>query len=103
MKVATTRKICGVLMIAIVLTSLTAAHAQQDQRVQISYLTVDSKEAHASIEAGMTAAKAEIKRDVETSLRRLRRDHIELHLLFESDARVPVQETIRALDDLVTQ
>jgi cytochrome c peroxidase len=63
MEIATNRRICGVLMTAGVLASLTAAHAQQEQRGQTSYMTVDSKETFASIEARMAAAKAGIQRE----------------------------------------
>jgi cytochrome c peroxidase len=63
MDLAANRRICGVLMIAGVLGSLTAAHAQQEQRGQTSYMTVDSKETFASIEARMAAAKAGIQRE----------------------------------------
>jgi cytochrome c peroxidase len=62
MDVATSRWISAVLILAGVLGSLTAAHAQQEQRGQTSYLTVDSKEAFASIEARMAAAKAGIQK-----------------------------------------
>jgi aryl-alcohol dehydrogenase-like predicted oxidoreductase len=42
-------------------------------------------------------------RSVDTSLLRLGRDHIDLYQLHDRDALVPVQEAIRALDDLATQ
>jgi aryl-alcohol dehydrogenase-like predicted oxidoreductase len=42
-------------------------------------------------------------RTVETSLRRLRRDHIDLLQLHDRDPLTPLDETLRALDDLVTQ
>ena len=40
---------------------------------------------------------------VEDSLRRLRTDHIDLYQHHQPDADTPVDETLRALDDLVTQ
>lgn len=47
--------------------------------------------------------RSHIVRTVETSLRRLRRDHIDLMQLHDRDALTPLDETLRALDDLVTQ
>jgi len=47
--------------------------------------------------------RSHIMRSVETSLKRLGRDHIDLFQLHDRDALVPIQETLRALDDLVTQ
>jgi aryl-alcohol dehydrogenase-like predicted oxidoreductase len=40
---------------------------------------------------------------VEASLRRLQTDHIDLYQIHATDAITPVDETLRALDDLVTQ
>ncbi|MGF6727728.1 aryl-alcohol dehydrogenase-like predicted oxidoreductase [Paraburkholderia sp. GAS41] len=47
--------------------------------------------------------RSHIIRTVETSLKRLGRDHIDLLQLHDRDALTPLDETIRALDDLVTQ
>ncbi|MDB5990820.1 MAG: Oxidoreductase [Herbaspirillum sp.] len=47
--------------------------------------------------------RSHIIRSVETSLKRMGRDHIDLFQLHDRDALVPMQETLRALDDLVTQ
>ncbi|WP_250478127.1 MULTISPECIES: aldo/keto reductase [unclassified Caballeronia] len=47
--------------------------------------------------------RSHIIRSVETSLRRLGRDHIDLLQLHDRDALVPLDETLRSLDDLVTQ
>ncbi|KVM66264.1 MULTISPECIES: aldo/keto reductase [Burkholderia] len=47
--------------------------------------------------------RSHILRTVETSLKRLRRDHIDLMQLHDRDALTPMDETLRALDDLVTQ
>jgi len=44
-----------------------------------------------------------IMRAVEDSLRRLRTDHIDLYQIHEADPRTPIEETLRALDDLVRQ
>lgn len=47
--------------------------------------------------------RSHIMRSVETSLRRLGREHIDLFQLHDRDALVPLDETLRALDDLVRQ
>jgi aryl-alcohol dehydrogenase-like predicted oxidoreductase len=47
--------------------------------------------------------RSHIMRSVEASLRRLDRDHIDLYQLHDRDALVPLEETFRALDDLVRQ
>lgn len=47
--------------------------------------------------------RSHVIRTVETSLKRLRRDHIDLMQLHDRDALTPLDETLRALDDLVTQ
>jgi aryl-alcohol dehydrogenase-like predicted oxidoreductase len=47
--------------------------------------------------------RSHIMRSVETSLRRIGRDHIDLYQLHDRDMLVPLEETLRALDDLVTQ
>jgi aryl-alcohol dehydrogenase-like predicted oxidoreductase len=49
------------------------------------------------------AWRSHIARSVERSLKRLGRDHIDLLQLHDRDALVPIGETLRALDDLVTQ
>jgi len=47
--------------------------------------------------------RSHIVRSVERSLKRIGRDHIDLFQLHDRDALVPIDETLRALDDLVTQ
>ncbi|MFP3568498.1 aldo/keto reductase [Paraburkholderia sp. SIMBA_030] len=47
--------------------------------------------------------RSHIMRSVERSLKRIGRDHIDLFQLHDRDALVPIEETLRALDDLVTQ
>ena len=44
-----------------------------------------------------------LMRGAEASLRRLQTDHIDLYLLHSFDERTPLEETVRALDDLVRQ
>ncbi|WP_233871979.1 aldo/keto reductase [Paraburkholderia adhaesiva] len=47
--------------------------------------------------------RSHIMRSVETSLKRIGRDHIDLLQLHDRDALVPLDETLRVMDDLVTQ
>lgn len=47
--------------------------------------------------------RSHVMRSVESSLKRLGRDHIDLLQLHDRDALIPIEETLRALDDLVTQ
>ena len=47
--------------------------------------------------------RSHIMRSVERSLKRIGRYHIDLFQLHDRDALVPIEETLRALDDLVTQ
>lgn len=47
--------------------------------------------------------RSHILNSVETSLKRLGRDHIDLLQVHDRDALTPLDETLRAFDDLVTQ
>jgi len=49
------------------------------------------------------ASRGHIMDAVEASLRRLQTDHIDLYQIHGNDAVTPVEETLRALDTLVTQ
>jgi aryl-alcohol dehydrogenase-like predicted oxidoreductase len=49
------------------------------------------------------AARGHIMDAVEASLKRLQTDHIDLYQVHGNDSVTPVEETLRALDDLVTQ
>ena len=53
--------------------------------------------------AGAKGGRAYIRRAVEQSLRRLRTDHIDLYQIHTPDPHTPIEETLSALDDLVTQ
>lgn len=44
-----------------------------------------------------------ILREVENSLRRMQTDHIDLYWLHSFDANTPIDETLRAMDDLIHQ
>jgi aryl-alcohol dehydrogenase-like predicted oxidoreductase len=48
------------------------------------------------------ASRRWIVAEVENSLRRLRTDYIDLYQVHAPDPQTPIQETLRALDDLVT-
>ena len=48
-------------------------------------------------------ARRYIMNEVEDSLRRLKTDWIDLYQLHQTDPRTPIEETLRALDDLITQ
>ncbi len=48
------------------------------------------------------SSRVHILSEVEESLNRLRTDHIDVYLLHRFDEETPIDETIRALDDLVT-
>jgi aryl-alcohol dehydrogenase-like predicted oxidoreductase len=49
------------------------------------------------------ATRGHIMDAVEASLKRLQTDHIDLYQVHGNDSVAPVEETLRALDDLVTQ
>lgn len=53
------------------------------------------------INSGGTSRR-HIKRAVEDSLRRLKTDYIDVYFLHNFDKDTPIEETLRALDDLVT-
>ena len=49
------------------------------------------------------ASRGHIMDAVDASLRRLQTDHIDLYQIHGNDAVTPIEETLRALDTLVTQ
>ncbi len=48
-------------------------------------------------------SRRHIFREVEASLRRLGVDHLDMYLIHEPDPETPLEETLRALDDLIHQ
>ena len=48
-------------------------------------------------------SRRHILRQIEASLTRLRTDHLDMYLIHEPDPTTPLDETLRALDDLVHQ
>ena len=49
------------------------------------------------------SSRYHIMREVERSLRRLETDHIDIYILHAYDEKTPIDETLRAMDDLVHQ
>jgi aryl-alcohol dehydrogenase-like predicted oxidoreductase len=52
---------------------------------------------------GVRGSRRYVRRAVEASLTRLQTDHIDLYQLHAYDAVTPIEETLAALDDLVTE
>lgn len=56
----------------------------------------------ADVNAG-GATRKHILRSIETSLKRMRTDHLDIYFIHHFDEVTPLEETLRALDDLVHQ
>jgi len=56
---------------------------------------------NADFSLGPNTSRRKILTDVEESLQRLGTDYIDLYLLHWPDAKTPMQETLRALDDII--
>lgn len=52
---------------------------------------------------GMGSSRLHIIQEVEASLQRLKTDYIDLYQQHDPDPQTPIEETLRALDDLVSQ
>ena len=52
---------------------------------------------------GRNLSRAAIRAAIEGSLRRLQTDHVDLYLAHKPDAATPVEETLRAFEDLVRE
>ena len=52
---------------------------------------------------GGGAGRSSIRRQLHETLRRLQTDHLDLYWLHNWDRHTPIEETLRALDDLVTR
>ncbi len=57
---------------------------------------------HSGDDGGRRGSAAYVRRSVEASLRRLGTDHIDLYQLHVPDRNTPIEETLGALDELVT-
>ena len=55
------------------------------------------------VDHGVRGSRRYLRRAVEASLRRLQTDHIDLYQLHEPDSVTPIEETLTALQELVTE
>jgi len=68
-------------------------------------VVLTTKFGHAREDQGLpaNASRRTIVSSIESSLQRLRTDWIDLYLVHQADPGTPIEETLRALDDLVKQ
>ena len=78
----------------------TALGARRREVIIASKFAAPMSTAHAWMQGG---SRRWIMQAVEGSLRRLGTDYLDLYQMHRADAAVPVEETLRALDDLVRQ
>jgi aryl-alcohol dehydrogenase-like predicted oxidoreductase len=78
-----------------------ALHGRRDDVVLATKVRSPVKDHPGPNDTGLS--RYHIMRECEHSLRRLRTDHIDLYWLHAPDDRTPIEETLRALDDLIRQ
>src|SRR5438477_4207515 len=77
-----------------------ALGSRRDEVVVATKFGMDTRGANGP-DWGVRGSRRYIHRAVEASLRRLGTDHIDLYQMHEPDRTTPIEETLRALDDLV--
>ena len=77
-----------------------ALGSRRDEVVVATKFGMDTRGANGP-DWGARGSRRYIHRAVEASLRRLGTDHIDLYQMHEPDRITPIEETLRALDDLV--
>ena len=77
-----------------------ALGSRRDEVVVATKFGMDTRGANGP-DWGARGSRRYIHRAVEASLRRLGTDHIDLYQMHEPDRTTPIEETLRALDDLV--
>jgi aryl-alcohol dehydrogenase-like predicted oxidoreductase len=78
-----------------------ALHGRRDDVVLATKVRSPVKDHPGPNDSGLS--RFHIMRECERSLRRLRTDHIDLYWLHAPDDQTPIDETLRALDDLIRQ
>ncbi len=79
-----------------------ALQGRRDEFVVATKFGVDMQAVNGRVHGG-TGSRSYIRRAVETSLRRLQTDHIDLYQQHRPDPSTPVEETLGALTDLVRE
>ncbi len=76
--------------------------AERDDVVLATKFGMDMQGANGT-DHGVRGSRRYVRRAVEASLRRLRTDHVDLYQMHEPDPVTPIEETLAALDELVTE